>query len=419
MNLALFFQRYKKIIFGLLFILVCILIGYFIWQLFFAPVVTPGVKLQPISTTTPGALPSAGEGGQQVGSTTGPGSVPESKYIIPGKTSSGPSAVAAGGLTNVTTLTKGETLSPTISSDGKSVQYYNKGDGKFYRINNAGEAVPLSDTVFHDVSKVTWAPNAGKAVIEYPDQSKIVYDFNTEKQVTLPKHWEDFTFSPNSDQLVMKSLATDPDNRWLIVANADGSKARAIENIGTNDATVIPSWSPNNQTVAMYTQGIDLNRKSVFFVGLNGENFKSITTDGRGFQPKWAPSGDKLLYSDYTTDSDLKPTLWIVGAQGDNIGAGRKPLELQTWADKCTFASSNEVYCAVPEDLPTGAGMFPETALQSKDQLYKINTDTGTKQLIAIPDGAYNISNLMVSDNQGQLFFNDQKTNQIYKINLK
>jgi len=414
-----FLQRYKKIFLIILFVIVCILLGYFIWQLFFAPVVTPGNQLVPISTSTSGGLPSAGEGGQQVSSSTGPGSVPQSRYIIPGKTSSSSSNIANGGLTNVTQLTQNETLNPTMSSDGKSIQYYNKADGKFYRLNSNGDAIPLSDTVFHDVSKVTWAPNSSKAVLEYPDQSKIVYDFNAQTQVSLPKQWSDFGFSPNSDQLVAKSLADDPSNRWLIVSDADGSKARAIENIGTNDDTVIPSWSPNNQTVAMYTKGVDLNSKNVFFLGLNDENFKSITTAGRGFQPKWDPSGNTLLYSDYSTDTNLKPNLWIVGAQGDNIGADRKSLDLQTWADKCTFASANEVYCAVPEDLPDGAGMFPETALQSKDQLYKINTDTGTKQLIAVPDGAYNISSLMVSNDQSKLYFSDQKNNQLYKINLK
>ncbi len=418
MNLQLFFQRYKKIIFALLFVLVCILMGYFIWRLFFAPVTTPGVKVQPIATST-GELPAAGEGGQQVNTSTGSGTVPGSKYVIPGKTTEAASGVASGGLTKITELTKGKTLSPTMSNDGQSVQYYNQEDGKFYRVNDKGEAVPISDKVFHNVEKATWAPNASKAVIEYPDKTKIVYDFNTEKQVTLPKHWEDFAFSPDSNQLVMKSLATDADNRWLIVSDADGSKARALEFIGTNDATVIPSWSPNNQTVAMYTKGVDLNRKEVFFVGLNDENFKSTVTAGRGFQPKWSETGNKLLYSVYSTDTDLKPSLWIVGAQGDNIGAGRKPLELETWANKCVFANNSDVYCAVPENLEAGSGMFPDSALQSKDQLYKINTDTGAKQLIAVPDGTYNISNLMVSGTDDKLFFSDLKTNQIYKVDLK
>jgi len=419
MNLTNFFQRNKKIIFVLLFAGVCFLIGYFIWKLFFMPVTTPGVKVQPVSTSTAENLPSAEEGGQQVSTTTGPGTVPGSKYIIPGKTTEAASAVASGGITKTTELTKQKTLNPTMSSDGNSVKYYSQDDGKFYSLNAKGEAVAISDKVFHNVSDVTWSPNSGKAVIEYPDKTKIVYDFNTEKQVTLPKHWEDFAFSPDSNQLVMKSLATDPDNRWLIVSDADGSKARALEFIGTNDKTVIPSWSPSNQSVAMYTKGIDLNRKEVFFVGLNEENFKSTVTNGRGFQSEWSKTGDKLLYSVYNTDTNLKPSLWIVGAQGDNIGAGRKSLEIETWADKCTFANNSKIYCAVPESLENGAGMFPEVALKTKDQLYEIDTETGSKKLIAIPDGSYNISNLMVSEKEDTLFFSDQKTNQIYKIDLQ
>jgi len=56
---------------------------------------------------------------------------------------------------------------------------------------------------------------------------------------------------------------------------------------------------------------------------------------------------------------------------------------------------------------------------KTQDSLYRINLTTGTKQLIAVPDGKYNISNLVVSKDQGQLFFTDKTTQEIYKISLK
>jgi hypothetical protein len=115
----------------------------------------------------------------------------------------------------------------------------------------------------------------------------------------------------------------------------------------------------------------------------------------------------------------MKPKLWIVAAQGDNIGKNRTNLELDTWAEKCTFASNKEIYCAVPNELPKGAGLFPELAKDSKDTLYKIDLSTGIKQQIAVPEGSYNISNLMVSDSQDKLFFTDAKDNEIYKIDIK
>jgi hypothetical protein len=65
------------------------------------------------------------------------------------------------------------------------------------------------------------------------------------------------------------------------------------------------------------------------------------------------------------------------------------------------------------------AGMFPELALRTSDDLYKINIETGQKTLIAIPDQAYNISSIIVNKDQSNLFFTDQIDEQIHKINLQ
>lgn len=413
----------KKILLVLGFLAVVILMGYLIWQTFFKGpgLITPPEELAP--TGTPQGLPTAGEGQPgQVVTTTEPGVVPESgpkpTPPIPG-ISATPSEIARGGLTIASTLVTAKTLNPTLSGDGRQVQYYNKEDGKFYKVSEDGDIIPLSDKIFHDVENVEWAPSKSKAVLEYPDGSNIVYDFNSEKQVTLPQHWEDFSFSTDSNQLVSKSIGLDPDNRWLITSNADGSKARAIEAVGENADKVINSWSPNNQVIAMYTEGIDFNRQELFFVGQNEENFKSTIVEGRGIQAKWSEKGDKLLYSAYNANSDLKPVLWIVNAQGNSIGTGRRSLELNTWADKCSFVGNDEVYCAVPNELEVGSGIFPDLADKTFDKLYKIDLKTGTKKLVAIPQNQYNISSLVVAKDESNVFFTDKNTNQIYKIDLK
>jgi hypothetical protein len=115
----------------------------------------------------------------------------------------------------------------------------------------------------------------------------------------------------------------------------------------------------------------------------------------------------------------MNPSLWIVNAQGNDIGQDRINLGLSTWASKCSFASNTEVYCAVPKDLPEGAGLFPELADKTADILYKIDTTTGNKKLIAIPENASNISNIMVASGQTILYFTDKATGKIYSIQLK
>ncbi len=409
-----FFIKYKKILLIFGFILIVFILGYLLYAVFFKTTVSElPITTKPTPTTTPAGLPIAPTGLGII--TPAPTGLP-GEIITPGLPVS---PIAKGGLTKTTELNQVESISATLSGDGSTLQYYNKADGKFYKIDKDGKLTTLTDKIFHQVEKIVWSPNKNKAILEYPDSANIVYNFETNKQVTLPTHWQDFEFSPNGSQIVTKSIGLDPNNRWLAVVNEDGSKARRIEALGKNEANVYPAWSPNNQTIAMYTEGIDFNRQEVFFVGLNKENFKSMVVEGRGFQPKWSPKGDRLLYSVYSSDNNMKPKLWIANAQGESIGTGRKSLGVETWANKCVFADDINVYCAVPEKLEEGAGLFPEMALHTRDNLYKINTQTGLKKLVAIPDGNYNISNSIISDNGQYLYFTDEITGRLNKIQLK
>jgi len=419
------FSKYKKIWLMVGFIVITVLIGWLFYKMFFQNTLQLTTELTP-TTTTGGGLPQAGEGGVQQ-TTGGEGQFPGTGGVSSGATTtkSGdqpdatrPSALANGGLTTTKALVSSASLSPTITSNG-DIQYYNREDGYFYRVKNNGDIEKMSDRVFYSVKSITWAPDNNKAILEYPDSSKILYDFETKKQISYPKYWEDFSFSPQSDQVIAKSIALDPDNRFLTVAGTDGSAARNVEEIGLNADKVITGWSPNNQIVATYTQSLDFDRQEVFFVGLNGENFKSTVVEGRGLTYEWSKTGDRLLYSVYNTRSDLKPKLWVVDAQGDTINQNRRSLEINTWADKCTFASNTEIYCAVPTQLDPGAGIFRDTASQAADEIYKIDLETGNTKLLAIPDGKYNVSKIMVDDQQSTLSFSDANSGAIYQIKLK
>jgi len=410
-----FLAKYKKIFMVIGFVLAVLILGYILYLMFFKPAPTPDETPVTETPTGQGGLPNAQTGTGQI---VQPGQNQGGLPIEPGETAP-VNPVAQGGLTQTTELNQIPSLGATLASNGDDLLYYNQQDGKFYRLTKDGAATLLSDAVFHEVEKITWSPDKNKAILEYPDQAKIIYDFKNNRQVSLPKHWQDFDFSPDGSKIVLKSLADSVDNRWLAVINDQGTDARRVAALGDKNETVYPSWSPNNQTVAMFTEGIGLDQQSVFFVGLNNENFKALTIEGRGFTPQWSPEGDRLLYSVYTSDNGLKPELWAADAQGENIGAGRVKLNIQTWADKCVFASAAEIYCAVPEELGEGAGLFRELADGVKDNLYKIDVQTGLKKLVAIPDGQFTMSDLIVSDNGYYLYFTDATTGRINKIKLK
>lgn len=299
------------------------------------------------------------------------------------------------------------------------VRYYNETDGKFYKALPDGTTTALSERTFYNVQDTTWANRSDKAVIEYPDGSKILYNFSTDKQVSLPKHWEEFNFSPTDDKIAAKSLGLSEENRWLVTMNDDGTGTQLINALGGNADKVITSWSPNNHSVAFSLTGEALGayREEVLFLGLHGENFKSFVAEGMDFRPKWSDTGNKLLYSVYSDRTDYKPEIWVVNANGSTIGSGRQSLEINTWAEKCSFATDDSLYCAIPRGLPTGAGISPEVANDTFDDIYRIDLKTGFKTAITT-GGNYTVEDLQYDEATGRLIFTDTNKNGIYEINL-
>ncbi|MBI2098963.1 hypothetical protein HYT45_00945 [Candidatus Uhrbacteria bacterium] len=399
----------RKILIIALFAFITFGFGFGIYYLFFRPLgrapeeVAPGAR--PVAR--PGLAPAA------------PGAPRPPERL--GAPSGAPSAVARGGLTAASVVVSAPTIGTTISSDGSTLLSYDRSSGKFIRLREDGTAVELSGKTFLNVQNVLWAKDGKRAVIEFPDGSNIVYDFEAEKSVTLPKHWEDFDFSPDGGKIVGKSLGIDAENRWLVTVDADGSNARVLEPLGDNANKVKISWSPNNQVVAFSDTGreLGLSRNEILLIGLNGENFKGLETAGLDFRPLWSPSGRRLLWSTHSGATGYRPQLWTALASGDEIGAGRRSFNLSTWADKCAFADENIIYCAVPKTMPEGIGFQPSLSADTADLIYRLDLETGANQLIAEPEGAYSINKLIVSKNERLLYFTDTGTQAVHRIKLQ
>ena len=415
--------NWRRILILIGFIAGVILLGYLLYFFFLKPSppslpptnanINGGGALPPTGANvnipvgvTPGLLPP----GANIGIPTAP--------LAPAPVAPTISPVANGQLTEITPLTTAATIGSALAADGSGLVYYDRNAGLIYQMTSDGQIKPLSDQVFFQVDNITWAPNRQKAVLEYPDGANVVYDFATKKPVTLPTHWKEFDFSPDGGQIVFKSMGASAENRWLAVAQPDGSGARKIEALGDKDRTVYVAWSPNNQIIATFSEDRNFDQQNLYFVGLEGENFKSTTIEGRDFRGLWSTQGDKLLYSVYNSESGLRPTLWLVTAQGETIGQSRRNLKLETWADKCSFSDNNTVYCAVPRNLPEGAGLFAKDFDNSPTDIYKIDLKTGFKSRVAIPENDPNIGQIIISQDGRYLYFTNRNDGKLYKIRL-
>lgn len=394
----------RRIIFASIFLVVCILVAFLIYWVFFKE-----DKPKPITTstgTTPtGQFPTAGEGGETKPTITEPDTLPTAGTIQPTITQN----LIKKQVKEVEEVIDTYTIDPTVDKNG-NIKFYNNVDGKFYKTLADGSVKELDDTVFYNVEKVTWSPSKNESILEYPDGSNIYYNFDTKNQVTLPKHWEEFSFSPQGDKIASKSMGLSEENRWLVTADPTGKSISLVEPMGQNADKVIVDWSPNQQIVGMSLTGRELgaDRQEVLFVGLNGENFRSTIIEGRDPQTKWSTEGKKLLYSVHSARTDFKPELWIVNAEGDSIGTGRKMLGLNTWAEKCTFSDERYAYCGVPIALDNGAGFAPGLADGTPDKFYKIDLQTGLKTEIPTSGYDYTVDSMFIGEDNETLYFTDK-----------
>lgn len=408
---------WKRILAIVGFVGVIILLGVMIWFFFFRAV--PPAPTPTPTPTPPAPLPIPGA---YVPPTQIPGVTP-----TPLPTPSQPqlpqtAEESKGGPVQTTEIETSRNISPHLASDGKNVVTFDSFDGSFYRVTPQGKVEKITDQTFTGATDVTWSPDSKRAVIGFLDDTKIVYDFDQKKQLaTLPKHWEEFSFAPDSQHIAFKSIASDPENSWLATAQTDGSGGTLIEPLGTKANQFTPLWSPSNQIAGIFQESIDGNRKKIYFIGMNSENFQAVTVEGRGIQMQWSPTGSQLLYSAYTASSDFKPELWIVDALGDTIGQNRRKLDIQTWSDKCGYANNTTLYCSVPKNLNEGAGLLPSIAERDSggEALYKIDLATGEKRKVAEPNPDVIAQNIIVSKDQQYIFFTDKYSGKLYQIQLQ
>ena len=318
-----------------------------------------------------------------------------------------PSDVADGGPTQTVQLTSSAVTSPTVS--GNQISFYDPSDGSFYSIDASGNLIRRSNASFPLADTVTFSNDTSKVALEFPDGSNIIYDINTDKQTTLPAHWQEFSFAPTSTEVASKSVTVDPYARALVVTSTDGSQATAIAGLGNNVDDVTINWSPNNAIVAFSETGSAqsaFGRQEIFLIDTSGEAAGALIVEGSNFSAAWSPSGEQILYSVARTANNDRPSLWLVDGSGQDIGSGRIDLGVETWVEKCTFRDETFVLCAVPRQVPNFSG-FDHRLVTSGDDLYQVNVSTGRAFLLAEMTTEIQMHNLTVSQDGSLLYFTD------------
>ncbi|EKD76030.1 MAG: hypothetical protein ACD_43C00246G0003 [uncultured bacterium] len=406
----------KRLVLAAILLVAALIIGFIIYWIFFRSLIGPGEEKVNIN----GQLVNVSQLPQIIDNFNGV--IPENANITLPQVD----AVANGGNTLSQVIYGNDAEAVTLSKDGKNLQYYDPITDQFYTIDENGNVTLLDEQKFPGVIDVTWSNEADKAVLELEDGFKVLYDFTQDKQYTLNKDMNEFDFAPNDNQISFKFTPTNKEDRWLGVANTDGSGAVGIEPLGEYQDSVNAQWSPSGQSVGVMYEYVDGQRQRVVPLGFKGENFKQFLVDGRGFDYRWTSDGKQMLYSVYSANSNYNDSLYLVDAYGDEIGNNNRAVGLNTSVDKCTFSGNGDAaYCAVPVDPATGGGIAPAILNETAHDIYKVNLVTGQTEKIATPtdaSGATDLeapSTLVVSDDGNVLYYREAVTGNLRRILLK
>lgn len=405
----------KRLLLAALLLVSALVIGFIIYWVFFRSLFGPGEQKVNIN-------------GQLVNINQLPNIIDNFNGVIPENvnvTLPDVDAVANGGNTLSQVIYNNDAQAVTLSGDGQHLQYYDPITDQFYTIDQNGNITLLDEAKFPGVTDVTWSNEADKAVLELEDGFKVLYDFTQDKQYTLNKDMNEFDFSPNDNQISFEFTPINEEDRWLGVANTDGSGALGIEPLGKNQDLVDPQWSPSGQSVGVMHEYVDGQRQSVVPLGFKGENFKQFLVNGRGFDYTWSTDGQQMLYNVYSSSTNYNDTLYLVDSFGDQIGQNNRALGLNTSVDKCTFAGNGDsLYCAVPVDPPIGGGIAPDTLNEVAHDIYRVNLVTGQTEKIATPaeaNGETNLeapSTIVVSEDENVLYYRESESGRLRRILL-
>jgi len=296
---------------------------------------------------------------------------------------------------DLTSLSRGSVLSPTISKEKDSVIYYDMRDGRVFEARpiDLSEKI-ISDKPLPNLISTVWSPNKKEVVSVFDTNNGNVfryYNYQTNKSTDLGRTIRSLAFSPDGSHIAyLRSLGLDG---AIYVSAPDGSSPRKI--IETRLSDIELSW-PSEEYIS-FKASVD-GRNSVYLLSLTGNLTKFVDEPGK-VDVLWSSGGIKLLYS---TRESGNPMLFVK----DALSSSTKALDISTPAYKCAWGiNSDYVFCAIGRSGQGG------------ENIYKINMD-GTKELLASPVKNISAKQLMLTGTEDFLIIVNEIDGKLYALKI-
>lgn len=319
------------------------------------------------------------------------------------------------GTSNSSGNIKGLSQGPIVSAhkSGDTILFYDL-LGQLWQIKkDSGVAEKTEQQPAPNASEIVWSKNLKNIVktgLEQSDIQHLFSDFTTKTLSSLKANIKSLAFSPDVKKIayvVSDNKATNS----LFTSDPDGKNQKTlIGNLKLRD--VVLEWPKTNQISAVSRpSGTTLGNLWVLNTGTGGI---SKLIDGLfGLEVLWSPDGESFIYS-YTDQNGQNPKLALYNKKGVTKTFGN----IQTIVDKCSWLDDSlNIYCAVPGNWPAEAVLpddYYKKAFTTQDEIWKINVETESKDIIASKLG--NINNLIIDEAQDFLMFVSRSNQILYQL---
>lgn len=301
-------------------------------------------------------------------------------------------------------------ISPTNSSKKSSVFYFEKNTGKMFEfsLETRSEEVVLNEVVPNFLSAL-WSPRKGETIRYFysPSGNRFeYYNFDTLTSSGLDKDIQSIAFSPDGNLTVHYHLdSTGGTDQSGLPADQIGLPAQAGKIVISQPNGQYPkkifqarikelqlSW-PVQDRIVIKTPS------ELFFLTEDGKLTKLLESNF-SLEEKWSPSGKKLLLSSFTdmTNPEIKLRVMDIESKIEKL------LDITLPASRCVWSIDDvNIVCASPRS-------------SSSDEFYRINTFTGSVELIA--ELELMVKDFFLSTTEDYIIFTNASDEKLYGIRI-
>lgn len=297
-----------------------------------------------------------------------------------------------------------QVISPISSFDGSAIWYFNK-NGRLFRVSIDGSNLtefPLpalrSGTVFHHAAWPASGSDIMTVIKSGLEEIKNYYS-NTDKTYTeLPANVQSFDWLPDGRRIVYVWKRGDGAAPQLVVANADGSGFKILNEVFWPDLTV--KASPTDSKALLVRSKTEGEINKVYQADLTTGEFETVVNEGKNLDVMWLANGRKFLFTRATASS--VPRVFLYNFDSKTI----TDLNINTTLAKLTVGSDGRTLFAA----------VPNTNLSS-DRFIRIDLNSFLQEVIYEPLENLRVRELMLV--AGRIYFVNSSNSKLYYLNAE